>query len=383
MRDFPLQMYFHGKVIKFMYTASNAAMAYLGRPEESFRSSLNTTYPKRNDIMSWRRKKRSSPAVNCDYDNQSSPCKRFAPEELVTAYLRDLNLSSPPPTPSRPLLPPPHHHTPHSSHPHIITAPHTLTSSHSLLVASLTECPGLVGTNGYSIENQVPSDAWHNLGQPIATWETTGVDNETTTRGSSPLLLIDDTSCRGSQGRGEEASPPVYPIQATTSTNRQWTIPHNPSLFSSTSVHHLLPDCNEQMSNDQYTDDNGHFLQGDSPPSHKTSPLTPPEGSPVQHTLPWRQVTIEEASSDSSDGTSDGPERPLSLWIAPELIKCVEKGISNSLPQSLLEKYNKPVGMELVLWVDQSTLFSDTKEMEEVEMVDSAEPIWDNSDMDS
>lgn len=110
------------------------------------------------------------------------------------------------------------------------------------------------------------------------------------------------------------------------------------------------------MSNDQYTDDNGHFLQGDSPPSHKTSPLTPPEGSPVQHTLPWRQVTIEEASSDSSDGTSDGPERyewssvnalmhvsphprrPLSLWIAPELIKCVEKGISNSLPQSLLEK---------------------------------------------
>ena len=120
------------------------------------------------------------------------------------------------------------------------------------------------------------------------------------------------------------------------------------------------------MSNDQYTDDNRHFLQGDSPPvfgetlSNKTSPLTPPEGSPVQDTLPWRQVTIEEANSDSSDGTrngtSDGPERyewssvnalmhvsphprrPLSLWIAPELIKCVEKGISNSLPQSLLEK---------------------------------------------
>ncbi|XP_064391805.1 uncharacterized protein LOC135339585 isoform X2 [Halichondria panicea] len=322
--------------------------------------------------MSWRRKKRSSSAVNCDNDNESSPCKRFAPEELVTAYVRDLNLSSPPPTPSHPLLTPPHHHT----------------------ITSLTECPGLVRTNGYPVENQVPSDAWHNLGQQITTWETTGVDNEITTRGSSPLLLIDDTSCRGSQGRGEEACPPVYPIQAaTTSTNRQWTIPHNPSLFSSTSAHHILPDCNEQMSNDQYTDDNRHFLQGDSPPvfgetlSNKTSPLTPPEGSPVQDTLPWRQVTIEEANSDSSDGTrngtSDGPERPLSLWIAPELIKCVEKGISNSLPQSLLEKYNKPVGMELVLWVDQSTLFSDTKEMEEVEMVDSAEPIWDNSDMDS
>ncbi len=73
-----------------------------------------------------------------------------------------------------------------------------------------------------------------------------------------------------------------------------------------------MPDSDELMSNDQYTDDNGHFLQGDSPPvfggnpSHK---MTPPEASPVQRTLPWRQVTIEEASSDSSDGASDGPER--------------------------------------------------------------------------
>ena len=64
--------------------------------------------------------------------------------------------------------------------------------------------------------------------------------------------------------------------------------------------------------------------------------------------------------------------------------------------------------MEIVLWVDQSTLYNDTKvstckytmyggcvtmtiftiyihvqEMDEVEMADSAEPIWDNSDMDS
>lgn len=60
---------------------------------------------------------------------------------------------------------------------------------------------------------------------------------------------------------------------------------------------------------------------------------------------------MDDVSSDSSDGGNEGPERPLSVWIAPELIQCAQRP-KQAVPQSVLEKYNKPVGMELVLWVD-------------------------------